>query len=226
MIVFLYIFFHLPYFSVTDIQIVGTANADVTAKLDALKGLSVFSTEVTRRVAQIQENDLSISSLSCSRGIPNALHCNISFRAPALFWKQGDKIYLVDDNGFIYGDSVGTAKAVVVEDKTPEPLSLGKTVASSDIVHSYNDIFTQLTNRGFIVSNLYIADTLYQVGAVITGNSATDVNWHPAKPVNFLLVTSYPINTQADILLATVKAKSDKITERVDVRVPGYVYTK
>lgn len=225
-IIGIYVFFHLPYFSIKTVQVVGTSDADTHSKLESLKGMSIFSQEVGRRVEQIKNENLTIADLQCSRGVPDTLRCNVSNRQPSILWKQGDKIYLVENNGFIYGNKVEDSSTLVIEDKTTEPLGLGKTVASSDIIKAYHDIYKELTDRGFIVANLYVADTLYQVGAVVSGNSAADVNWHPKTSINFLLVTSYPINTQADILLATVKSKSDKISERVDVRVPGYVYTK
>lgn len=226
-VVALYTFFHLPFFSVSDIQLVGPNSDTTVSSLQKLKGVSIFSSDVTRTVNQIKDNDLTISDLSCSRGIPSTLRCAISLRSPALIWKQGPTLYLVDNNGFIYGTTASAASdQLIVEDRSVEPLGLGKTVASADIIQTYQQAKTELTKRGFAVTNLYVADTLYQVGAVVTGNGRADVNWHPKQPINFLLVTSYPVSTQADVLLATTQSKPDKITERVDVRVPGYVYTK
>ena len=133
-------------------------------------------------------------------------------------------MYLVDQDGFIYGTTSNAAMALDVQDKTTTPLGIGKTVATTSIVSTYHDIYNQLTAAGFKITNLYVADTLFQIGAVTSGNAK--INWQPKNPIDLLLITSYPTNTQVSIILATIASQPDKITNRIDVRVPGYVYVK
>ncbi len=223
-VVVVYGIFHLPFFSIKQVQIIGNANSSTVTSLDSLIGTTIFSHSVTTNIDHIKNADLTIDTLDCRKGIPSTLRCTVTYRSPSIIWKRGDNQFLVDSDGFVYAPKIADSTVLMVDDRTQLDVKVGTTVADSDIIGAYQSIKDELTKRGFTVTNLFVADALQQVGAIVTGNDT--LNWHPATPINFLLVTSYPISSQADILQTTVQTKAPQITNRVDVRVPGYVYIK
>lgn len=223
----IYFIGRLPVFRVEVVQVEGTDNQTIIDQLSTSKGQPIFSKAVRRNVDRLIAENLQIDELNCRRGIPDTLRCQVSLRVPAIVWRHGGKDWLVDQNGFVYGEKpVGQPIPVAIEDRGPTAVTLGTTVASSEIVSLYQKIHQQLTAKGLVVSNIFISESLYQVGVTLTSSTNPELPFAAKSPISVLMVTSYPVESQVATLVELLKTKQDQITERVDLRVPGYAYTK
>jgi hypothetical protein len=219
------VLFHLPIFNIQTVNFVGSPDNFTTSTLDNLKGQSIFSKSINNTASRLRQSDLLISGLSCSRGIPNVLKCTVSLRQIVVTWESGSNFYAVDQSGFVFQKlSSAPSGMLIIEDRSGSSVKLGEEAISSDLIGKYQDIASSLTAAGFTVSNLYISDTLYQVGAVTTGNKT--LSWQPAQPINLLFVTTSPIAGQISTIVTVVQTKASQVTQSIDVRVPGYVYIK
>ena len=127
--------------------------------------------------------------------------------------------YLVDNRGVLFAvRSVDDGEILVVEDTQRQPIKYGSVVASPEIIRQYKHLIELLGAKQITAKTLLLNESLYQVAAVIE---------RPDKsPIQGLFLLSGDASAQVEALGAVLAAKSDSITERIDVRVPGYVYTK
>lgn len=217
----------ISIFPIKTIDITGQASEGVRNELEKLKGKGLLSREVKHRLGIIAQTTGELSALECSKGLPSTLKCSATARTPALAWKLGESYFEIDQRGQVYSKVSETQVRPVVIDRTPssEP-AMGTNILSTDLIAIYRDIPELLTKSGYTVDNLFVADSLYQIGAQVTGRKTESLDWLPGKPINFLFSTSYPISDQVQVINQLVDGKRDRITQSVDVRVPGYAYTK
>ena len=107
---------------------------------------------------------------------------------------------------------------LVVEDTQRQPIKLGSIVASPEIISQYRRLVELLATKQLTTKTLLLSESLYQVTAIIerAGNN----------PIQGLFLLSGDALSQVEALSGVLATKGDSITERIDVRVPGYVYTK
>ncbi len=221
-----YLVGRLPIFHIKEVTLSGDTSEAVVNELDALKGKSLFSRFVIETTERLEAANPSVKDLSCSRGIPSTLRCQLSLRQASIGWKKDGVIYLVDQSGYAFKEQGDTAVPLIVEDKGAQPVKAGQVVASREVVDVYLSLIKQLQERGYQLGTFSIAESLYQVNVAVTGNTSADWQWTPATPITLLMVTNYPLSAQIDAATQLLKTKSSAISERVDVRVPGYAYTR
>lgn len=222
----IYLFGRLPLFRIQTVQVDGTVDEQLTKELEAAKQYSIFSAAIRRNTERVLASNLQLDSLDCRRGLPNTLRCQATMRQPVLIWKQNGQEWLIDKDGFVYASKSSDVRVPVVDDRGSKAVALRQTVASSDIVSFYNEVIRQLQANGLTVEQLFISESLYQVGANITGSTSPELPFPQKSPIAVLMTTSYPVESQVMALLEVLKTKNDQISERIDLRVPGYVYTK
>jgi len=208
----------LPIFRLRTVELLGDQNDAVAAQLAELKGQSIFSHAVTALIDQTR-NNVAVANFNCRRGIPNVLRCNLSMRAPAIVWQSGDAQYLVDQAGILYATKTADVPStIIVNDLQKQPVKPGSTVASTELIKQYQDLVTQLAVKQLSVVNLQLSESLYQVTAV--------VNRPDKSPIQILFLLSGDVPNQIESVSAVISQKGDSITQTVDARVPGYIYTK
>ncbi|MDP3993121.1 MAG: hypothetical protein Q8Q05_02845 [bacterium] len=208
----------LPVWRLETIELLGDKNEAVASELNNLLGQSIFSSSISRLVDKTRVN-LNVSDFYCRRGLPATLRCTLSLRDAAIIWKTDVTSYQVDKQGVIFAAQIGQqGEQLVVVDTQKQPIKLGSVVASPEIINQYHRLVELLGAKQLTVKTLLLNESLYQVTAVID---------RPDKsPIQGLFLLSGVINSQVEALAGVMATKGDSITERIDVRVAGYVYTK
>lgn len=219
-----YILSQLPAFRVETIEISGPTTPMVVTALQKLKGDSLLSGSLQADVAHAENSLPILSALNCRRGIPATLKCSVTLRSPALFWLSGGKTYAVDQNGFVFGEQAATTGSLVVEDRSSAAVRLGETVASAQAVKNYIVLFKSLSDSHLTTTELFVGDTLFQCGAVLTASTDSNVPFAAKSPISALFTFDRPINSQVATLVQILKDKHDAISDHVDLRVPGSAY--
>jgi hypothetical protein len=216
----------LPVFQIKTVAVEGSDNVELQKDFQGLIGTSVFSRELSRTVERWLLKDRSLSGLECRRGLPDSISCEAVLRAPSLVWLRDGKEFLVDDDGALYAEKGPQALSLpVVEDRLAEAVQIGNAVASAEVVEQLTRLHRLLGDRGITVSKFFITDSLYQIGAVLTSwqdSSGAVVN----KELTALFVSTQPLEAQTKALRALLRERGSQINERVDLRVPGYLYYK
>lgn len=222
----IYLIGRLPALRVEKVEVTPTTDSQLTDSLNNLRGQSLFSHGLTNNILKIQLDLPTINSLDCRRGIPGTLKCSATLRLPALVWKSGAASYVVDDGGFVYATLTAAPPAgvVIVEDKSAAVVHLGQTVASAGLVADFSQLANLLSKSKLQFSELYIGDTLYQSGAILTGSSDQAVPFAKASPISALFSFDQPLAGQVATLVEVLKEKHDQIGDHVDLRIPGYAY--
>ncbi len=225
-IILLLLLARLPIFTIKSVLVEGTTDAVVISELEKLKGRSVFSQFISSTVQQIRSNHVEIADLICKRGIPDTIRCQVSVREPSLIWRHNNQGWLVDSTGYIYAPAPESTTILTIEDRGPTAVTAGQTVISPELVAFYQQLLNGLQEDGYAVTSTYITESLFQLNVVTTGNNKPEIAWTPTKPITLMLVTSYSVESQRQALRQIVIDKKSSITERIDLRVPGYAYTK
>ncbi len=203
----------IPLFTIRSVEVDGAGDPAVTMPLHQLAGQSLFSRKISTTVNHIEETDVTISQLNCRRGIPHSLHCQVNYRQPVILWKAENSYFSVDDSGLVFNQSPSPiAGLTIVEDQRSQHVVIDQIVISSGAIEAYKKLATLLQAKNITFNNLFISESLYQVGATLTDNRTA------------LFVIHYPLDTQVNLLAQILQEKGGQIKERIDLRVPGYVY--
>lgn len=213
-----WLFVRLPYWQIKTVELIGDKDTLIAGEVNGLVSQSIFSTSISRLNKKIRTN-LGVSSFDCSRGLPATLRCKLALRKAAMSWKSGDVLYSIDDRGIIFSTlPASQADLLLVEDTQNLPTSLGMVVASPEILNHYRQLVELLGAKGLVVKTLLLKESLYQVTAVIERSGKA--------PIQGLFLLSSDVKNQVETLATTLATAGESVTERIDVRVPGYVYTK
>lgn len=216
----------LPIFTIQHVMVEGTTNQTVINYLEKLNGQSIFSRLIGSTVNQIRANHLDINTIECKRGLPDTIRCQVLLRTPAIVWHHNNQRWLVDEQGYVYGPAGAEEGLLLVEDRGPTGVAIGQIVASEEIVSQYQQLITDLRTDGYAVTTIFVTESLQQPSIIMTGNESPGFDWSPSAPITVLFVTTYSLESQRQALKEIIAQKKSSITERIDLRVPGYAYTK
>ncbi len=221
----LFLLSRLPVFRIKSVSVTGDTNDRLTENLAKLDGTTIFSSKIKRLSDQLINDDKSLATVSCRKGLPNSLTCNITRRQPALIWQSRDKLFLVDANGLLYQERTDDSfKGLTLVDQASQPVTIGLQVVSSEVISQIQKLNDLLTKSKIDVSRYYINDSVYQIGATV--NSFMVDGQPVTKNINILFVTTQPLEAQIKSLIALLNQKGKSINSQVDLRIPGYVYFK
>ncbi len=208
----------LPVWRLKTVELLGDKNSAVEKELNSLLGQSIFSAVVSRLIDRTQ-NSLIVADFDCRRGLPATLRCTLKLRTAQIIWRTGEALYLVDRRGVPFApQTTAEPELVSIEDTQQQPVKLGTVIASPEIIKQYQRLVELLKARQLTVKTLQLNESLYQVTAVVEREGK--------QPIKGLFLLSGDISSQVEIFAGTLASKGESITERIDVRVPGYVYTK
>ncbi|QQG49983.1 MAG: hypothetical protein HZB70_00100 [Candidatus Berkelbacteria bacterium] len=216
----------LPVFKIKQVNIEGADNALLKEELQSLVGQSIFSSTVSRTTERWLRQERSLAALTCHRGLPSSLSCQATMRSPAIIWVQSGREFLVDEEGVLYAEKSGQPLDVpLLEDRVNTDSNLGSQVASREIVEQVIRLKKILSEQSVTTKSLFVADSLYQLGALITSYVGAD-GQPVQKELTALFISTQPIESQVKALRTLLKERGGSIKERVDLRIPGYVYYK
>ncbi|MEK7171040.1 MAG: hypothetical protein AAB774_01910 [Patescibacteria group bacterium] len=208
----------LPIFRIDTVELSGGGNDIVRQQLDDLIGQSLFSGSVSRLIEKTQAVT-DVDNFTCRRGIPSVLRCQLTLKQPQIVWQSGSQSYFIDKDGVIFAPVSGDiSKLLLIEDTKQQPITLGQNIVSAEIINTYQHLIALLAEKNLAASRLQLDESLYQVTAVID---------RPSQPsIKGLFLMSNDLDSQVESVATVLAQKSGSVTERIDVRVPGYVYTK
>ena len=208
----------LPMWRLKAVELRGDQSERITKDLNALLGQSIFSSSVSRMISRTKD-DFAVDKFDCRRGLPATLRCDMTLRKAEIIWESEGTRYSVDKNGVLFATHTDTqSNTLVVEDTLRQPVKPGSVVASPEIIMQYKRLVELLLIKQLTVTKLLLNESMYQITVVIE---------RPGKnPINGLFLLSGNADSQVEALALILATKGDSISERVDVRVQGYVYTK
>ena len=208
----------LPVWRLKTVELLGDKSEHISTELNGLLGQSIFASSVSRVIKKTHSN-LEVSEFICRRGLPATLRCTLTLRKPEIIWKTDGAGYLVDNRGVLFAvQPPDQADLLVVEDTQHQPIKLGSIVASPEIISQYRHLVELLAAKQLATRTLLLNESLYQVTATLERAGK--------NPIQGLFLLSGDAFSQVEALSGVLATKGDSITERIDVRVPGYVYTK
>lgn len=208
----------LPFFQLKEVELVGSSNEELSRELQSLAGHSIFSGYVSRKIDQLKLDHPSIEVLSCKRGIPDSLNCQVTYRTPQVIWQVAGQSFLVDKHGIVYGEKLSEfPELMVVEDPLNQNVNVGDLVASQEVIESLKNLRNLLNGRQVVSQQFVLSESLYQVAVKIT---------HNGQPVSALFLLTASLEGQVESLVTTLGQKGESVKERIDLRVPGYVFVK
>lgn len=210
----------LPFFQIKHVDVRNSPSIAITELAQSLIGQSIFSNKIQTLARKALEEYPILESFSCTRGLPATVRCEAKAREARFVWKTGDKSYLLDKSGYIFTEFTNE-KLPILEDRAGKAVSIGEEVTSEETVAAYDQLVALLLKDGITVSQLFITESFYQFGAVI---SARADKTFPGSPITVLFTTSYPVESQVTVLSKVLDERSAQIKERIDLRVPGNVY--
>ena len=208
----------------------GTEDTNIVSALYQLKGQSIFSHAVQRVQSEMTNNFYILKKVTCRRGIPNTLRCQVALRDPGMVWKSGENQFLVDTQGVVYSKIITLTdedrqSLIYVEDKRNVGVQLGEMIANHEIIETMITANKLFKEKGYQIGSLSIDESFYQFTLNLTG--ADDGKAFPTvKPLPVILTTSYSIDSQIAAATQLLDTKSSEIKAQIDLRVQGYAYYK
>lgn len=215
----------LPFFTIQSVEVVGPLDAESTKALQTLQGQSLFSHKVSQVVTELRHKNLTIATLSCRRGVPSTVRCQASDRQAVALWQRQDQRFAVDANGLVFAVA-GSVSKPVIEDRAAQSVEIGQVVAGAELLGYYQKLIAALASQGLTLDHLFVDQSLYQVGALLTGSTNAAIPFPAVQPLTVLFAANRSLDDQIATLVLTLQQKSGSITSYIDVRVGEYVYFK
>lgn len=219
-----YVLAHLPFLRIKSVEVVGSEDPTIIAELNTLQGQSIFSRAITRHLSALKAKTIAVENLHCSKGIPATLKCQVSMRSPVLVWKSSGSEFLIDRVGLVYQIKTTEVGLPLIEDRMNSPVKLGSILISEELVKNYQAVLAEFQTAGFVVKQLFVTESFYQFGAVLTGRTTPEQPFLASGELTVLLTTSYPLESQIKTLTQLLQERPTQIKERVDLRVAGTLY--
>lgn len=213
----------LPILRIGKIEFEGRISTESQDRLKQLVGQSIFSNKINFVIDSVLSADSTISEINCVKSIPSTLNCQIEARVGEFIWNTQEKKYLIDKQGYVF-KSASNEKLKVITDRKSKDVVLGELVISPETLTTFSDLLKQLSAASIKVDQLFIDESFYQFEVILTGRVDKKLPFPKKLPINVLLTTSYPISSQVKVLTQLLSEHSEKITKRIDLRVPGNVY--
>ncbi|MBX4205099.1 MAG: FtsQ-type POTRA domain-containing protein [Candidatus Doudnabacteria bacterium] len=223
-----YFFVLSPYFLINSIKVSGNKQVssdqikELVSNLEGKRFLlvpqnSFFLLNQSRVNSLFSKNLPEIREVKSRRAWPNEISLEVSERVPALTFVQGDKNFLIDDQGFVIRAGAGTKDQFVVVDTVNEDIKTGEVVGGKLIP--------------FVVSlekQWPTKITIPLVKAKIPGKGATEVELVSSEGWSVFFSTDRPVTNQISnlgLLLSKQIHPGDRARlAYVDLRLAKWAY--
>lgn len=221
--------YYSPMFSVKEVQILSGDGLElplpVKDQLQRLRSQPIFSPAINRLVRSLTSSRSDLVYLNCQRGLPSTLRCQVGLRAAKLIWERNGQRLLVDETGLAYQMSETEApELIIVEDQSTSPVILPASVASREVISSYRLVRDRLAAQNIRLEKVIVEDALYHFRARVSQPSPTNGPTAPARALEIRLSLNHSLDNQLATLVALLNQKGAAVIDRIDLRVPGYVY--
>ncbi|MBI2797829.1 FtsQ-type POTRA domain-containing protein [Candidatus Saccharibacteria bacterium] len=166
----------------------------------------------------IKSQNQQVASVRVDRSLPNGIVVIIREQDPALLWRSATKAYVVSNDGYAYSQTTNNINNLItVIDTSNLPVRLGQPIVPASFVSFVKDLQTKLPSLGIKLAQLNVGETTSEI--VVATNSGYSIR----------LDTTRSSDDQLNDLKSTLdalKKQNKKITEYVDLRVPGKAFYK
>jgi len=217
-IIMIWLLGRLPVFRIASVELKGSDDPSLRESLGSLVGESVFSRRINETENRLLQSNDHLKTLNCQVGLPSSLRCLVTLRQPVIIWQRQGSRFLLDNQGNAFGLAENIDDMLmVIEDPAPLSLAVGAAVASSELVSQYLKLDELLKQHRFQPTRYIVGESLYQLGSTLNFNE---------KTITVLFSLTWPLDFQLRTLLAFREGEASLVSERIDLRVPGYVYFK
>ena len=229
LLIFVLAIYYSPWLRVKEVQILTDNGVQlpsaVREHLEDLRREPIFSRAINRQVRSLATSRADIVDLSCGRGLPSTLRCQVSFRVPKLLWQRNGQQWLVDETGLAYERATGeNPELITVEDQSTGQLTAPVGVVSREVIEGYWEVKNSLAVRNIRLEKVIVGDALYHFRPqvrqwqLLYGGVAND----QVLDLHFSL--NHSLDNQLASLFTLLTQKGTAIIDRVDLRVPGSIY--
>lgn len=228
-----YLLFFSPVFVVSELLVEGPTTPEMETRFTELVGKNIFRLASDRLEQDLKVQYPYLKSITIYRGLPNALKIVVAARQEALIWESRGTRYLVDNEGFAFGEVPARLShealaglteqpatnpypdLPLVTDQENGPVKIGSILVAPEFVQftlTLHRDFKSTTGIGLVA--LRVGETTFQIEAV------TD-----QKFIVFF-DTTRSAERQLSSLGQLLPVYRDQIKEYVDLRVAGRAYIK
>lgn len=180
------------------------------------KGENIFLYPVKEKSKEILKLFPEISSTSIFRGLPNSIKVEITEYTPSVLWQRNNISGFVNENGIFYHllreDPKDTRLPLVVEN-IPNQLKIKDQVATTSFI-----AFVKKVKEGFIDLPTITFDH------VELGVNSFDIVIKTRENIDILMSTDEDLDRQMFYLRTILEKRRDKVTKKIDVRIPRWGY--
>lgn len=221
-----YVIIISPIFQIRTIKIVGNS---VVSESDLKRAVedSLSSSPLSRNIlfvnsgqlaTQLKSQNQQIATVQVDKQFPSTLKITIHEQAPELLWRSGTSTYVVSDDGHAYSqNSQNNSGLITVVDGSNVPVSLGQALVPTQFVQFVKSLKSKLNPLGVTPAQLSVGETTSEI--LVATSSGYSIRFDTTRSIDDQI---------ADLkaTLETLKKQNKKITEYIDLRIPGKVFYK
>lgn len=215
----IWFFLFSSFFTVNNIEISGTQLVAKKAIIDILpKGENIFLYPVKEKNREILSHYPEISSTAIFRGLPNSIKIEITEYSPSVLWKRNITCGFVNENGIFYyllKEELTDFQLPLVIENIPSQLKVKDQVATASFI-----TFVKEVKEGFFDLPQITFDH------VELGVNNFDIVIKTKENIDILMSTDEDLNRQLFYLKEILEKRRDKVTKKIDVRIPRWGYVE
>lgn len=214
-----YFFLFSSFFNVKEIKIDGIKiSSEPVIKSKLIYKGNIFLYPINKVVLAIQKSDPAIRKAKIYRGLPNTIKVEITEYQPELIWQRNNLLGLVSQEGVFFKNIKEKSqfeKLPVVQEQISGEISLGNVVAPPSFVE-----FVRGVKSGFFEIDNLTFDHLE------LGETSFNLIVKTKENIDIWLSSDEDLNRQISYLKQVMEKRRDKITKKIDVRIPRWVYVE
>ncbi|KKQ89783.1 MAG: Cell division protein ftsQ [Berkelbacteria bacterium GW2011_GWA2_38_9] len=179
---------------------------------------NIFLYPVSEKIVEIQNKFPEIAEMRILRGLPNSLNVVISEYQPMLVWERNGKLGLVNDQGIFFyskSDIKPNIKTPRVVEMVQSDLKIGDKVATSTFVKFVQNFSVEMQSiPGLTFDHVEL------------GAASFDALVKTKENIDIYVASDDDLIRQISYLRDILAKRRDKVTKKIDVRIPRWAYVE
>lgn len=220
-VVFTVVYFLLfsSFFTIKKVEVVGyNLVPEASLKEDLQIKDNIFLIPANKIINNLKLKYPVIDEVAILRGIPDSIRVEINEFKPELIWRRNNSQGYVNSSGvFFY-----PLKDIKLNDKTPQvwELVVGEVESGQKVVTS-----------SFITMIKVIKDEMQAISSltfdhVELGTTSFIITVKTKENIDIIFAADEDLDRQIDYLRTAVEKRRDKISKKIDVRIPRWIYVE
>ncbi len=215
LIAVIYFVFISDYFRIKNVKVENVKSVEIVDYLNqTLLGKNILFMLPGRYLEVLINKFPVLEEARIVRGLPDTIRIVVDERDQKFIWCNSEKCYEVDNNGYVFEETVKSDDVIVLKDMSNIKVNKLEQIVSKQFIGFFIQAIDGLKELGIVITEAQIKETTFKIEFI------TNENW------KIIMDSSGSCDNQLYAVKQVIESNRSDIKEYIDVRVEGSVFIK